>query len=200
MTAESHPHIEASSVRRVGVVAKTHRPEAVAAVGDIVDWLSARGVETVIERETAERVGYAGPTLPGHELPGGSDLLVALGGDGTLLRVARDVADADRDVPILAVNCGSLGFLTEITLPELYAALESILDGTAGCDERHMLRAGVHRGGHLHTERVVLNDVVIGKAALSNILELAVTVGEQFMTNVRADGFDCGQPDRVDRL
>ena len=117
-----------------------------------------------------------------------------LGGDGTLLGVARGVAGADADVPVLAVNFGSLGFLTEVTLPELYAALQSVLDGTARIDERQMLRSQVVRGTEVVADRIVLNDVVIGKAALSNIIELTITVADQFVTSLRADGLIIASP------
>ena len=121
---------------------------------------------------------------------------MVLGGDGTLLGVARGVADAgaEADIPILAVNFGSLGFLTEVTLPELYRALESVLDGTADIDQRQMLRSTVVRDGQALTDRVVLNDVVIGKGALSNIIELTISVGEQFVTRLRADGLIVASP------
>ena len=194
MTAESQHRVQPRSVRTVGIIAKTRLPDAAAVVTDIVRWLSEHAVETVIETDTARSVGYSATTCSAADLPNNADLLLVLGGDGTLLGVAREVAGSQADVPILAVNFGSLGFLTEITLPELYESLQSVVDGVAGIDERHMLRAQVRRGDTIATERLVLNDVVIGKAALSNILELSVTVGDQFMTNFRADGLIIASP------
>ena len=119
---------------------------------------------------------------------------MVLGGDGTLLGAASTVARAGTDVPILAVNFGSLGFLTEITLPELYASLESVLAGTAGTDERQMLRSQVIRAEQVHTDRLVLNDVVLGKAALSNIIDFSITLGDQFVMRCRADGLIIASP------
>ncbi len=182
-------------IRTVGIIAKTRLAEAAAVVGEIVRWLGTRGLETVIETQTAGLVGRSDtPVCDAAELPTRSDLILVLGGDGTLLGVAREVADSDADVPILAVNFGSLGFLTEVTLPELYDSLQLVIDGTARIDQRQMLHGRVLRGGEVLADRLVLNDVVIGKAALSNILELAVTVGDQFMTNFRADGLIVASP------
>ncbi len=185
------------AIRTVGIIAKARLPEAAEVVSGIADWLSERGVNTEVETETARLAGRDGArTFATDALPAQVDLLVVLGGDGTLLGVARSIADAraGTDIPVLAVNFGSLGFLTEVTLPELYQALESVLDGTAGIDERQMLRSTVIRDGHIMTDRVVLNDIVIGKAALSNIIELTINVGEQFVTSLRADGLIVASP------
>ena len=184
-------------IRTVGIIAKARLPEAAEVVSGIADWLSERGVNTEVETETARLAGRDGTrTFTTEALPAQVDLLVVLGGDGTLLGVARSIADAGTrtDIPVLAVNFGSLGFLTEVTLPELYRALESVLDGTAGIDERQMLRSTVIRDGHVMTDRVVLNDIVIGKAALSNIIELTISLGEQFVTRLRADGLIVASP------
>ena len=117
----------------VGIMAKTRRPEAAAVVAEVADWLHARDVGVVVEVEAAQRVKRKMPrTCSREELPHAVDLLLVLGGDGTLLGAANALAHAGVDVPILAVNFGSLGFLTEITLPELYGSLESVLAGTAG--------------------------------------------------------------------
>ena len=98
------------------------------------------------------------------------------------------------DVPIAGVNFGSLGFLTEITLAELYPSLEAVLEGTAEIEERMMLQARTMRGGRVHARRLVLNDVVITKAALSRIIELAVSVSDKPVMRVRADGLIVATP------
>jgi len=195
MTAQSDPHLQPRVIRTAGIIAKARLPEAATVVAGIVDWLSERDVTTVVETETARLAGQDGAhTFSRDALPAQADLLVVLGGDGTLLGVARGIADAGADIPVLAINFGSLGFLTEITLPELYRALESVLDGTASVDERQMLRSKVIRDDRIVTDRVVLNDVVIGKAALSNIIELTISVGEQLVTHLRADGLIVASP------
>ena len=194
MTFESQPGA-LGRVQTVGIVARAQLPDAATVVANITQWLSARGVATVIETETAQAAGRDdAQTYSRTDIPEHVDLLLVLGGDGTLLGVAGAVASANRDIPVLAVNFGSLGFLTEITFPELYRSLESVLDGKAGVDERGMLHSQVRRDDAVVADKLVLNDVVIGRAALSNIIELAVTVGEQFVTSFRADGLIVATP------
>jgi NAD+ kinase len=184
-------------IRRVGIVAKSHLKAAAGHLGEIAEWLAARGIEPVFETDTAALM-----TMPSHgikrerrdELPCRTDLILVLGGDGTLLGMADRIAAAGMDVPILGVNFGSLGFLTEITLPELYGSLESALAGTADIEERLMLRARTTRGGQTFTDLVVLNDVVITKGALARIIDLSVSVSGQFVMRVKADGLIVASP------
>ena len=181
--------------RTVGIVAKTRLQAAAPVVGEAADWLAARGVAVVLESDTARLAQRRSErTFTRDDLPAAADLIVVLGGDGTLLGVAGRVAQAGAGTPILAVNFGSLGFLTEITLPELYTALESVLAGEARIDERRMLQAQVLRGGRAVVERVVLNDVVLTKAALSSIIDFSVACGEQFVMRSRADGLIIASP------
>ena len=121
-------------------------------------------------------------------LPRDVDLVVVMGGDGTLLSMATRTAQSGRDTPILGVNFGSLGFLTETRIDELYTVLESVLNGTATFDERAMLAADAYRAREHFDSRIVLNDVVFTKAALSRIIELSVSVGGGLVTKVKADG------------
>jgi NAD+ kinase len=122
------------------------------------------------------------------DLPAEVDLVVVMGGDGTLLSMATRTAHSGRDVPILGVNFGSLGFLTETRIDELYDVLESVVDGTAQIDERALLAADAYRAREHYDSRIVLNDVVFTKAALSRIIELSVSVGSGLVTKVKADG------------
>lgn len=183
-------------VTRVGLVAKTRLDAAAGVLAELAGWLDAQGVRAVFETETAKLAGVP----PGREtssrddLPLACDLVVVLGGDGTLIGMAGRIAQAGADIPILGVNFGSLGFLTEITLPELYSSLESVLDGTAQIDERMMLRSRTLRDGQPYADRLALNDVVITKGALSRIIELAVDIGEQPVMRVRADGLIVATP------
>ena len=183
-------------VARVGLIAKHNLDAAAGVLAELAGWLEARNVHTVFETETAALAGLppGRPTSSRDELPNACDLIVVLGGDGTLIGMANRIAQAGVDVPILGVNFGSLGFLTEITLGELYESLESVLAGNALIDERMMLRARTIRRNAVFQERIVLNDVVITKAALSRIIELAVTVGKQLVMRVRADGLIVATP------
>ncbi len=184
------------TISRVGLVAKHHLDAAAGVLAELAGWLEARGVEAVFETETAALAGLPPerPTTTRDALPSNCDLVVVLGGDGTLIGMANRIAQAGVDVPILGVNFGSLGFLTEITLAELYESLEAVLAGTAQMDRRMMLRARTLRDDAVYADRIVLNDVVITKGALSRIIELAVTVGEQPVMRVRADGLIVASP------
>ena len=149
-----------SPIRRVGLVAKHNLDAAAGVLAELAGWLEARSVEPVFETHTAALVGLppGRPTSAPDNLPTACDLVVVLGGDGTLIGMAGRIAQVGANVPILGVNFGSLGFLTEIQLPELYESLESVLDGEAGIDERMMLRARTIRDGTAFADRLVLND------------------------------------------
>ena len=181
---------------RVGIVAKSHLREATPHLTAIESWLAARGHDAVFETATAALMpAAAGRTVADKPaLVTSVDLLVVLGGDGTLLSVADCAGAAGVDVPILGVNFGGLGFLTEATLPELYPSLESALSGAARIEERMMLRGTTIRGGQPLTDHLALNDVVITKAARARMTDLSVFVGDEFVTRVKADGLIVATP------
>jgi NAD+ kinase len=183
-------------ITRVGLVAKPGLDAAAGALAELAGWLEARHVHAVFETDTAVLAGLppGRRTVTRDELPATCDLIVVLGGDGTLIGMADRIAQSGADVPIVGVNFGSLGFLTEITLPELYPSLESVLDGTAQIDERMMLRSRTLRDGAVHADRLALNDIVITKGALSRIIELAVAIGDHPVMSVRADGLIIASP------
>ena len=179
------------TVARVGIVAKRGLVAASEHVSRLGAWLKERGIEVLYESDTASLAGNAARgarTMTREELPNEVDLVIVLGGDGTLLAMAARIAQAGRDIPILGVNFGSLGFLTEIRINELTVALERVLDGTAVFDERAMLETDAYRNGKLSDSRIALNDVVFTKAALSRMIELSVSVSGGFVTRVKADG------------
>jgi NAD+ kinase len=183
-------------ITRAGIVAKTRLAEAAGVIAELAGWLDARGVRPVFDTETAALVGLppGRPVWSRDELPSQCDLVVVLGGDGTLIGMAGRVANAGVDIPILGVNFGSLGFLTEITLPELFAALDAVLAGRADIEPRMMLRTQTLRDGALYSDRLALNDVVINRGALSRIIDLAVEIGGQPVMRVRADGLIIASP------
>ena len=184
------------TISRVGLVAKERVEAAARVLVELAGWLEARGLQPVFETYAAQLAGItSGPEIVSkEELPSACDLIVLLGGDGTLIGMARRVARAGADVPIAGVNFGSLGFLTEITLDDLYPSLEGVLEGTAPIEERMMLHAKVLRGSRCFTDELVLNDVVITKAALSRIIELSVSIGPDRVMHVRADGLIVATP------
>jgi len=127
----------------------------------------------------------------GRDMAGLADALVVLGGDGTLLAASRLL---DKPIPVLGVNFGSLGFLTEITLDDLYPALEGVLEGRYEHEDRRLLHAVVHRKGRPDVTADVLNDVVITKAGPSRIIEVDVSVDGAFVSSFRADGIIVSSP------
>ncbi len=178
-------------MKRVGIIAKPHKPEARTVLQELLPWLEARGMESVLDVDTAALAGMPGGQRK-SDLPGLVDLLLVLGGDGTLLSVARLVGP--RDVPILGVNLGGMGFLTEVTLEELYQALEAVFQGTYESTQRILLSATVHRQGERIAEYVALNDAVINKGALARMIELETHIDGQYVTTFRADGLILSTP------
>ena len=180
-------------MKRLGIVAKTDRQEARTVVPQLLDWCTARGIQPVLEKETAGLLPQTTVPITGRpELPGQSDLLLVLGGDGTLLGMARLVGDLG--VPILGVNLGGLGFLTALTVEELFPALDAYLRGELVIEERMLLEARVFRRGERLGEYAALNDVVITKSAMSRIIRLEVAVDGDFATGYRADGLIISTP------
>src|SRR5262245_47796296 len=180
-------------MKKVGIVAKPDAPSAPEVVCRLVQWVTERGLSAHLDKETAALVSDLPVTQSSRqELPGQVDVIVILGGDGTLLSVARAVGDLG--VPILGVNLGGLGFLTATTLDEMIPALDAFLAGRMTVDERMMLSARLLRGGSVAGTFLALNDVVIMKAAMSRIIDLGVSVDGEAATRYRADGLIIATP------
>jgi NAD+ kinase len=184
------------TVTRVGIVAKHHLRQAAPHLADISQWLREHRLEAVFETATAAlcTAPCEWPVLEREELVGSVDMVLVLGGDGTLLAMADRIGEAGLAIPILGVNFGSLGFLTEVTLPELYPALEAAVTGRAGVEERLMLRATTVRGGNVFGRHIALNDAVFTKTARSRLIDLSVWVGDEFLTRVKGDGLIVATP------
>ena len=180
-------------MKRIGIVAKTDRAEARTVVPQLLEWCLARGLQPLCEKEAAELCPNAAvATATRSEIPGQVDLVLVLGGDGTLLAMARLIGDLG--VPILGANLGGLGFLTALTADELFPALDAYLAGGLVIEERMMLAAVVSRRGERLSEYVALNDMVITKSAMSRIIRLEVSVDGQLATGYRADGLIISTP------
>jgi NAD+ kinase len=176
-------------IRRVGVVVKPNLDGGPRVVRDLLAWLGARDLAPVLDEACAAIEGSGRHrTVSADALPAEVDLIVVLGGDGTLLATARRIALAEVDVAVLAVNFGSLGFLTETTLPELYGALERVIGGTASFETRMMLTMRIVRAGVTRHQTPVLNDVVVNRGPLSRMTDLSVQVDDQFVARFKADG------------
>jgi NAD+ kinase len=186
-----------SSIKRIGIVLKPHQHDALKTICDLTLWLSEREIEVVggpdIERERVEhQTGCAVKEVPTEKLAAAVDLILVLGGDGTMIATARMIEDLE--VPVLGVNYGGLGYLTEFRIEELYSALGSILDGNYRLDKRVMLRTLHQRGDEVVNRNRVLNDVVINKSALARIIEIDVYLNDQFVNSFRADGLIVSTP------
>jgi NAD+ kinase len=177
---------------RIGIAVKPGLAAARDTLVDLEARLRERGVDAVWSTEAGKLFPSGSRTTAERtEMPAQADLFVVLGGDGTLLAMAKAIAESGHDIPILAVNFGSLGFLTETTRPELHQALDTVIAGRASYDLRMMLRASAARAGVSH---MALNDVVFSRTALSRMIELSVSVGDQFVTAVKADGLIVATP------
>jgi NAD+ kinase len=178
-------------MKKIGIIAKDIL-RAHTAVRKLAKWLTAKGRKVFIDAQTAAAVGMEGH--PSKSLPSLVDMIIVLGGDGTLLSAARLVAESRKDVPIFGVNLGSLGFMAEVSLEELYGNLEKALAGKLRADERMMLTARVIRKGKAIAEHTVLNDAVVSKGTFARMVSLEVSVGEDHLTSIRADGLILATP------
>jgi NAD+ kinase len=184
-------------MKRIGIIAKRNKPETVAVVKNLVEWLRPKKIEVYIEEEMKNLLSpffsepYLNP-VERKELPNHVEMIIVLGGDGTLLSVARQVWN--RDIPILGVNLGGLGFLTEVSLEELQGQLENVIQGDFKTDERDVLNAAVIRKGEKIVEFTVLNDAVINKGALARIIDLEISIDGEYLTTFQSDGLIISTP------
>jgi NAD+ kinase len=179
-------------LKRVGLIAKPHAEGLCELLHQLLPWLTRRRIEVFLDHDTAAIIEHE-VHYPRSALPELADLLVVLGGDGTLLSVTR-LLDHDKKVPILGVNMGSLGFLTETTTQEIFSHLEKIFRGDYETQDRMRLSTCVKRQGDRLVQPLVLNDVVINKGALARILSLEVYVDDLYVTTYRADGLIVSTP------
>jgi NAD+ kinase len=184
------------AITRVGIVAKSRLQAATPSLVDVERWLADHGVAAVFETATAGLMPPDPSRLVADKqaLVADVGLVLVLGGDGTLLSTADAIGRAGARVPILGVNFGSLGFLTEVTLPELYPSLEAALEGRAHVQERLTLQAVIARSGGTSTTDIAVNDVVVSKGARSRLIDLSIELGGSLVTRVRADGLIIATP------
>jgi NAD+ kinase len=180
-----------SVVKTVGIAAKITSEEAIAYARRVADDLRKRGFEICLDFGTADKLNDRGPCVSKADLGKRADLLITFGGDGTLLSVARS---APKGVPVLGVNMGTLGFLTEVAVEEFPAVLEMVLSGEYPADERVTFDVIVEGPQREKRTYRVLNDATINKSALARIVEMRVTVSEQFVSTFRADGLIISTP------
>jgi len=178
-------------VRVVGIISKPGVARAAQVVPELVEWLRARNIEVRWDPPTAAYLGSA-ESLPREQVPEGCQLLIVLGGDGTLLAAAR--ALRGRDIPLFPVNVGGLGFLTAISIDELYPELERALRGGHRIGRRRMLHCEVVRNEQTVSEYEALNDVVLTKASIARMIDLETYVDAHFVCAYKADGLIVATP------
>ncbi|MBP8294483.1 MAG: NAD kinase [Burkholderiales bacterium] len=187
-----HP-FSIASVRRVGVVGRYNTPGIAKPLKRLVAFLAARGLDVLLETDTAALTKMRDhPTAGVADLGGAVDMVIVVGGDGTMLAVARQVASYR--VPLIGINQGRLGFLTDIALTEMEAALAAMLDGHLVVEERMLLHASVVRAGVELIEGLALNDVVINRGGIGGMIELSVDIGDSYVCDLRADGVIVATP------
>ena len=180
------------SIKKIGIVSKPKKTEIREIVPELVEWLRERDIEVSIDKETGAILESSEKCLTRNELPGKVDLLIVLGGDGTLLAAAR--ALYRREVPIFAVNLGDLGFLTVITRDELYPALEGVLSGNYRSERRVQIEGELVRADEVLSTFRALNDVVLNKGAIARIQDFEVYADGEFISNYKSDGLIVSTP------
>ncbi len=179
-------------IRSMGIVLKKQDTRVCDVVREILPWLEARGVDVLLEQESAQHVVVDAAVAPSDTLVGRVDALIVLGGDGTLLHAARLIGSSG--VPIIGINLGSLGFLTEVKLDEMYTAMEGLIAGRYDIEERMLLDVEVIRDEKSIALYRALNDAVINKGALARIIDLEVSANSQPVLLTRSDGLIIATP------
>src|SRR5271168_1917358 len=178
---------------KIGMIARPRKSNLATMVPPLLEWLAQRGITTLYDEETAASLpAGSAPGSTREEVAAGSQLLLVLGGDGTLLAAAR--VAAMHGIPILPINMGSLGFLTSFTVEELYPALEDTLAGRYSVSERVMLKVDLEREGKIIETQRVLNEAVVNKGTLARMIDLELRIDQDFVCRYRADGLIVATP------
>ena len=178
------------TIRTIGISLKPDQPQLGGLVHEIEKWLRDRGVEVLLDEDAAKASGL--PGMPRSGIAGKVDLMVVLGGDGMLLAVARAIGE--RPVPVLGVNLGTLGYLAEISLDELFPTLESVLAGRLQTETRMRLDVHAERDGREIGQFLALNDAVIARTALSRMIDLQTWADDAEVTTYHGDGLIVATP------
>jgi NAD+ kinase len=177
---------------RIAIVSKPQKEELFRLLPELITWLRGRGYDLLLDEESARYTNDA-PAVPRSELPRHNpELVIVLGGDGTLLSVGRIFAATG--TPLLSVNLGTLGFLTEVRLSEFYATLDSWCENCHLVERRAMLRAELWRAGSMHSEYDALNDIVVTKGEIARMGDFAVELDGKAVAQFRADGVIVSTP------
>jgi len=178
--------------RTVGIVSRPRQEDIAAVAPKLIEWLESRGLAVLYDKETAACLVASDRECSREDLTARVDLVIVLGGDGTLLATAR--AFRESTVPVLPINLGGLGFLTSVKLGEMYDILEEVLQGRNRVSERSMLEAHITRAGKMVACHRALNDAVLNKGALARIIDLDLQVNGEFVCSYKADGLIISTP------
>lgn len=176
---------------KIGIVAKAHIEEPIEITRKLVKWFDEKGIEVFVEKDLGEQIGHPN-SVEQAEMPELVDVILVFGGDGTFLGMAR--LACKHGTPILGINLGGLGFLTEVTVDELYPMMQRIIDGEYDVEERHMLLTSIYRGKENIGTYEALNDVVINKGAVARIIDLEIYIDDSHVTTYKADGIILSTP------
>jgi NAD+ kinase len=177
-------------MKKIGIISKTGHPEPLKILKELLPWLRKIGCEVYVDYETS-----SGLDVEGHQrsqIPPLVDFIAVLGGDGTMLSVARLVGE--RGIPILGINIGGLGFLTAVQKEEIFEVLEKVISGQCPVEGRMMLTACVLRHSECIAEYLVVNDVVVNKGALARIIDLETYIDSDYVATFKADGLIVSTP------
>jgi len=177
-------------MEKIGIICKTGVPEPAEILKELLPWLRQKSCETYVDNETASILNMEG--TPRSQIPSLAEVIIVLGGDGTMLSVARLVGN--KGVPILGVNIGGLGFLTAVQKDELREVIDKVLSGECSVEERIMLTACVFRHSECIAEYIVMNDVVVNKGALARIIDLETYIDHNYVATFKADGLIVSTP------
>jgi len=179
-------------IKKVGITSKPKKAEVWEVVPSLIQWFRDRQIEVFVDKETAATLDGREKSLTRNEMSGQVDLIVVLGGDGTLLATAR--ALNRKPVPLLAVNLGGLGFLTVITREELFATLELVLAGNLRSERRVQIEADIVRADGVIASYLALNDAVLNKGAIARVLDFDVWIDNKFISTYKSDGLIVSTP------
>jgi NAD+ kinase len=177
-------------MKKIGIICKTGRNEPQEILQELLPLLRQKGCEAFVDAETATALNIKG--FSRGEIASLAEIVLVLGGDGTMLSVSRLVAP--KGIPILGINLGSLGFITEVNRDEIFSAVDKMLNDGCAIEERMMLTAAIHRNGKKIADYTVLNDVVINKGALARIIDLETNINSRYVTTYKADGLIISTP------
>lgn len=177
-------------MRKIGIICKTGRTEPQKILAELLPLLKQKGCELFVDSDTASALGIKGYSR--NDISSLAEVVLVLGGDGTMLNVSRLVVG--KGIPILGINLGSMGFLTEVNKKDIFEAVDKMLSGRCTIEERLMLSVTVKREGEKISEYSVLNDVVINKGALARIIDLETYINKMYVTTFKADGLIISTP------